>query len=176
MKYTFTVLDCESPNAFSLPGGSIFVCRGLFDWISEDEGYALEFLIAHEMAHVDLAHAVNCLRDPAAKKLQLGTVPLFYFVVIPWGYKPEQEFEADRWAMERMTRLGRSRYETLAFLRKLEDYSKSNGFENEPMKPMEEPKVPWLDNHIRTHPIPRDRLKRLKSLMDAPPRSRPERG
>ena len=171
--YTLTVLDCACSNVFSHPGGYIYVCRGLFDWIAEDEDYALEFALAHEMAHVDLAHAINCLRDPDVKKLQLGTVPLFYLVVIPWGYKPALELEADRWAWERMGKLGRSRYESLAFLRKLEDYSRKNGFENKPKKPMELPKVPLLDNHIRTHPIPRERLRQLKLLTAPAPAPKP---
>ena len=164
--YTFTVLDCDCSNVFSHPGGYVYACRGLFDWIAEDEDYALEFALAHEMAHVDLAHAINCLRDPDVKKLQLGTVPLFYLVVIPWGYKPEQDLAADKWAWERLSKRGRSRYESLAFLRKLEDYSRKNGFENVPKKPIDEPKLPLLDNHIRTHPIPRKRLKDLKSMID----------
>ena len=78
LTYTFTVLDCDESNAFSHPGGYVYVCRGLFDWIAEEEDYALEFVVAHEMAHVDLGHAADCLRDPEVKKIDTGTVPLFY--------------------------------------------------------------------------------------------------
>ena len=170
VKYKFTVIDCDVPNIFSHPGGYIYVCRGLFDWIAEDEDYALEFAIAHEIAHVDLAHAVQCLRDPDVKKVSVGTVMLFFGVVLPGGYKPAMELEADRWAWNRMMKLGRSRFQALAFLRKLEDYSKQNGFENEPLKPNEEPKVPWPDNHIRTHPIPRVRFQLLKEMSGPAPK------
>ena len=159
VEYTFTVLDCPQMNVFSHPGGYVYVCKGLFDQIGDDEDYALEFIIAHEMAHVDLAHAIVCLKDPLVKKMfDIGTVPLFYGVPIPGGYLKDQEFEADRWAAERMLKLGRDRYQMLAFLRILEVYAKSNGFENYRKKPGEPPFVPLFDNHIRAHPVPSNRL------------------
>jgi Peptidase family M48 len=172
LSYTFTVLDCDESNAFSHPGGYVYVCRGLFDWIAEEEDYALEFVVVHEMAHVDLAHAADCLRDPEVKKLDTGTVPLFYALAIPWGYKPEQDVEADRWAALRMRQAGRSRHDTMAFLRKLEDYARKHGFENVRRKPGEDPGLSPLDNHLRAHPIPRKRIKELGAFLDAPPKPR----
>jgi predicted Zn-dependent protease len=166
VNYTFTVLDCEGSNVFSAPGGYIYVCRGLFDWVDDEEDYVLEFMIAHEMAHIDLAHAITNLRDPEVKKLGMGTVPLFYSVAIPWGNTEAQEYEADKWAWERMKKLERSPYKMQAFLRKLVDYSKKNGFENFALKPTEPPSVPLLDNHIRAHPAPYKRLRALRQLIN----------
>ena len=65
-----------------------------------------------------------------------------------------------------MVRDGKTRYEILAFLRRLEDYARVNGFENKRKAPSEAPTVPILDNHIRAHPIPRDRLEEAKALID----------
>ena len=181
VEYTFTVLDCEFSNVFSTPGGHIYVCRGTFDWIDDEEDYVLEFMIAHEMAHVNLAHAITNMRDPGVKKLGLGTVQSFYSIAIPWGNTDAQEYEADKWALERMRKLGRSRYQIQAYLRKLEDYSKKNGFENFPLKPTDgfepnpkptdPPRVPPLDNHLRAHPVPYKRMKALKALMNPAPKS-----
>ena len=39
--YRFIILDSKAINAFSHPGGYVYVTRGLLDWISEDEDYAL---------------------------------------------------------------------------------------------------------------------------------------
>ena len=178
VEYTFTVLDCEFSNVFSTPGGYIYICRGTFDWIDDEEDHVLEFMILHEMAHVDLAHQIINMRDPEVKKLNLGTVPLFYSVAIPFGNTAAQELEADKWAWEKMAKQGRSRYQIQAYLRKLEDYSKKNGFENFPLKPTDgfehnppkptdPPQVPPLDNHIRAHVVPYKRMKALKALMDA---------
>lgn len=167
VEYTFTVLDCPHLNVFSHPGGYIYVCKGLFDWIAEDEEYALGFILGHEIAHVDLGHAVVCMRDPEIKKnFKFGTSFFFYAVLLPGGYLKKQDQEADHWVVERMLKAGRTRYEMLAFLRRLEDYSRSNGFENKRLIPTDPPKVPILDNHIRAHPIPRSRLEEAKTFID----------
>ena len=52
INYTFTILDSDAVNAFSAPGGFVYVCSGLFNLIGEDEDNALEFVVGHEMAHV----------------------------------------------------------------------------------------------------------------------------
>jgi predicted Zn-dependent protease len=167
VEYTFTVLDCPRLNAFSHPGGYIYVCKGLFDWIAEDEDYALGFILGHEIAHVDLAHAITCMRDPEIKKnFKFGTSLFFFAALIPGGYLKPQDQEADRWVVERMLKDGRTRYEVLAFLRRLEDYAKSNGFENKRKAPTDKPDVPALDNHIRAHPIPRTRIEDAKAIID----------
>jgi hypothetical protein len=170
LSYTFTVLDSDESNAFSHPGGYVYVCKGIFDWIAEDEDYALGFLLAHEIAHVELGHAVDCLRDPEVRSIKAATVPLFYSLIIPWGYKEKQDLEADEWAWRRMSQAGSTRRESLAFLRKLDNFAEKNGFANIRKTPPENPRIAPLDHHLRSHPIPRKRLKSLLELMDPAPK------
>ena len=94
VRYTFTVLDCPEVNAFSHPGGYIYACRGLFDLIAQDEDQALEFLIGHEIAHVDQAHAIICLQAPELLDKGPGTSPLFCSTILPLAYTEAQELEA----------------------------------------------------------------------------------
>ncbi len=55
--YTFAVVDMAEPNAFSLPGGEIFVSRGLLVLAnSEDE---LAGVLGHEIGHVAARHAAR---------------------------------------------------------------------------------------------------------------------
>ncbi|MEL6482294.1 MAG: M48 family metalloprotease [Pseudomonadota bacterium] len=56
-KWTFTVLDTPDINAFALPGGYIYVTRGLVA-LSEDEA-ALAGVVAHEIAHVTARHSAR---------------------------------------------------------------------------------------------------------------------
>lgn len=61
--YTFAILDTPDLNAFGLPGGFIYVSRGLLEWLgSEDE---LAAVLAHETAHVSLGHGLARLSKSA---------------------------------------------------------------------------------------------------------------
>ncbi len=56
-KFSFQILDQEEPNAFAIPGGGIYVSRGLLALInSEDE---LAGVLAHEIAHVTERHSAK---------------------------------------------------------------------------------------------------------------------
>jgi hypothetical protein len=170
IKYKPFILNSDAVSAFSTPGGYIYVSRGLFDLIGEEEDYALQFAIGHEMAHVDREHAIKCLQDPDVKKMTQGTLQKLYWLIIPFGYlvsdKVDQEFEADEWVSNKMQRFGRSRREILLFLQKLEGYAKKNGFENGRAKPKPGRDVSPLENHYRSQTAVRKRLKHLKEFID----------
>ncbi len=61
--YTVTLLADTSLNASALPGGFITVNRGLLEALDDDE---LAFVLAHELSHVMLRHAVNRLNVQTA--------------------------------------------------------------------------------------------------------------
>src|SRR5262245_10637639 len=48
--FTFYLVDMPEPNAFALPGGQIFVTRGMLDLGLTDD--MLGCLLGHELAHV----------------------------------------------------------------------------------------------------------------------------
>jgi beta-barrel assembly-enhancing protease len=54
MPFTFTLVDEGVPNAFTLPGGQIFVTRGLLDLGLSDD--MLANVLGHEIGHVALEH------------------------------------------------------------------------------------------------------------------------
>jgi Peptidase family M48 len=174
IKYKYFILDSDVVNAFSIPGGFVYISRGLFDLIGEDEDYALQFAIGHEMAHVDDQHAINCLRDPGVMKMTEGTLQKLFTLILPFGYlrndrvDPEfdQEYLADEWVANRMQRLGRTRREILVFLQKLEGYSKTHGFYDGRVKPQPGHDLSPLENHYRAQTAARSRLKHLKAFMD----------
>jgi predicted Zn-dependent protease len=53
--YRFAIVDDTAPNAFALPGGYIYVSRGLLALSNSEE--ELAGVLSHEMAHVALRHA-----------------------------------------------------------------------------------------------------------------------
>jgi predicted Zn-dependent protease len=55
--YVFQIVDRQEPNAFALPGGTVYVSRGMLAILeSEDE---LAGVLGHEIAHVAAKHAVQ---------------------------------------------------------------------------------------------------------------------
>lgn len=54
-KFTVTILDTPDVNAFALPGGYVYVTRGILALASDKSELAA--VLAHEIAHVTLRHA-----------------------------------------------------------------------------------------------------------------------
>jgi predicted Zn-dependent protease len=57
LRFRFTIVDSEVPNAFALPGGYVYVSRGLLALTnSEDE---LAGVVGHEIGHVAARHSAQ---------------------------------------------------------------------------------------------------------------------
>jgi hypothetical protein len=172
IEYTFTILDWPAVNAFSTPGGYVYVSRGLLDFIGQDEDYALQFAIGHEIAHVELQHALECLKNKSLMDLKLGTLQKLYLIIIPFGYliddeaKVDQELDADDWIVRKMQGLGRTRREILVFLKRFEGYATTHGFASGRIKPDRESAVSPLENHYPSQTAARKRVKHLNELLD----------
>ena len=69
-EYSFTPVNLKEINAFALPGGPMFVNRGMFD-AAEDEGEVVG-VMAHELAHVLLRHGTA--NATKAQGFQIGAV------------------------------------------------------------------------------------------------------
>jgi predicted Zn-dependent protease len=57
LPWTFTVLDTPMVNAMALPGGYIYVTRGMLERINSDD--ELAGVIGHEIAHVTARHSAQ---------------------------------------------------------------------------------------------------------------------
>ncbi|MCP4006636.1 MAG: M48 family metalloprotease [bacterium] len=89
--YKFRVVDQVEPNAFALPGGFIFVSRGLLALANDEDELAC--VLGHEITHVTKRHAA------AQQGVQRGQFPLLG----PWiragrmaAYSRDLEYSADR--------------------------------------------------------------------------------
>ena len=60
LKYTFKILDTKEVNAVSLPGGWIYVNKGLIDEVKGDDNM-LAGIIAHEIGHVAARHHASMM-------------------------------------------------------------------------------------------------------------------
>lgn len=168
LEYRFFILDSDAVNAFSHPGGYVYVTRGLMRWISEDQAPSLQFALAHEIRHVDRGHAIRCLRAPPFREMPYGTLELFYLFIFPRSYGQSFEYEADDWALDQTLALRHSKRECLTFLMKLDRYAGANGFLQGGATLERNPGVPLFDLHYRAHPAAAARLRRLKERLVQP--------
>jgi hypothetical protein len=63
-EYKFDIIEDKDVNAFCVPGGHIYVYRGLLDFVQSDQELAL--ILAHEITHAAHHHMVYKLKRQAA--------------------------------------------------------------------------------------------------------------
>ncbi len=113
--FTVRVIEDDEVNAFSLPGGYVYLFKGLIDIIDTDDQLAA--VIGHEMAHVTAKHAMKRLQGAyGAMALEVaamasGNVHMAAGVDLAassllFANSREDEFEADRLGVRYMRRAG----------------------------------------------------------------------
>ena len=108
VSFRIRVIDSPEINAFSLPGGYVYVYRGLLDKLGSDDD-AVACVIAHESSHVVRRHVVKQMSDSQGKGLLLDLATLLTrsAAVSQIGgtaleldqlhFSRGDEYEADRW-------------------------------------------------------------------------------
>ncbi len=105
IKYHFTIIDAPDINAFALPGGYIYINRGLLSYL--DSEAQLAAVLAHEIGHITARHVVR--QDSARKGASvlsvlsvfttgstvIGDVTNLWSTAAVKGYGREMELEAD---------------------------------------------------------------------------------
>lgn len=75
LPWTFRVLDDGTPNAFALPGGFIYITRGLLNLMDSESELAT--VLGHEIGHVTARHSVTALSRAQLAQLGLGVGMIF---------------------------------------------------------------------------------------------------
>jgi predicted Zn-dependent protease len=75
LPWTFGVVDDPTPNAFALPGGFIFLTRGLMSLMDSEAQMAS--VLGHEIGHVTARHSVTMISRAQAAQLGLGIGSIF---------------------------------------------------------------------------------------------------
>lgn len=79
--YVFKVIEAKDPNAFSLPGGFVYVHDSLIKFAESDD--ELAGVLAHEISHAAFRHVAILQRDAA--KLQAIQIPLILASILTGG-------------------------------------------------------------------------------------------
>ncbi|MGL4808644.1 MAG: M48 family metalloprotease, partial [Giesbergeria sp.] len=107
LPWIFVVVDESDFNAYSAPGGHVFVTRGLVDRCTDEA--ELAGILAHEIAHVTQRHHLHAMRTA----LRLGApagLPALVRQVHTQGVGAEAEHAADREAVTLAARAGLDPY------------------------------------------------------------------
>ena len=70
--FTFKVVVTDKINAFALPGGFIYVNRGLIEYVKNDD--ELAGVIGHEIAHVALRHGAQLIERLATAQAAIDVI------------------------------------------------------------------------------------------------------
>ena len=134
LDWHFTVLDSPIVNAFALPGGYVYVTRGLLA-LADNEA-ELAGVLAHEIGHVTARHSAErygqsvlgsaaalgvgvLLGSEAAAQATSGAAELAVL-----SYSRDQEFEADTLGVRYLSRSGHDPQAMSSFLRRLLGHSR----------------------------------------------------
>ena len=129
--YSFAVVKDHDANAFSLPGGYVFVNDGLVKHTASDDELAA--VLAHELAHIAARHAVKRYEtNLSAQLLQLASLAAtrrhgdgsaagvgIALQAARLAYAREDELEADRLAVKYVQAAGFDPKAMLTFLTRL---------------------------------------------------------
>ena len=126
LKYTFTIIDSPDVNAFALPGGYIYINRGLMAYMETEAQLAA--VLGHEIGHVTARHSVRhhrntVLANTAGLAVAIGTgvgaagqVASVAGQAAISGYGRDLELEADRLGSRYMAESGYDHEEMLKVL------------------------------------------------------------
>jgi len=159
--YHFQVLNDDEVNAFSLPGGYVYVNKGLIDKVDNDDELAC--ILGHEVGHIVARHSIKKLQAEQAYSLlrvlmattpgagEAGAAADAVFTTLLLGYSRDDEMLADRLGARYAKLAGYDPEAMIKFLQKLQDIERRR-----PLQPM---------NYFKTHPYVPDRIRGIKEEL-----------
>lgn len=161
--YCFRLIKAKEVNAFSLPGGYVYVNSGLMDQASSDD--ELAGVLAHEIGHIVARHSVKRLQNSlgysllsilaiaTTKDMRVKRGLDLAFMQLMMGYSREDEFLADELSIKYLEKAGYDSGAVITFLKKLQEIE-----EKKPRRPL----VPSI---VRTHPYLPERIAASKEQV-----------
>lgn len=159
--YHFFVLEDDEVNAVSLPGGYVYINKGLIDKVANDD--ELAGVIAHEVGHIVARHSIKKLQVMQGYSIlrllvaaapgsgQVGNAADLAFLELLTGYSREDELLADQLGVRYEKLAGYDPHGMIHFLEKLQEVHR-----REPLRPK---------SYFKTHPYVPDRIRVVKQEL-----------
>lgn len=168
--YRFTVLDSPDVNAFALPGGYIYITRGILAYLNSEAELAA--VLGHEIGHVTARHSVRQYTATFAANISATIMSVFVPELgnqagqqllnviggaLLSGYGRDHELEADRLGAEYLAHTG---YDPDAIIGVIGVLKNQEQFENE--RAQTEGREPRIYHGVfATHPSADTRLQQV---------------
>lgn len=163
LPWEFKVVDDPIVNAFALPGGFIYVTRGIL--VQFDSEAELAGVLGHEIGHVTARHSVNQISRQQVQSIALGVGSVFSETVAQYGqigaaalgvlnlrYSRGDESESDMLGLRYISRVG---YDPDAMIGVFEMLATAGGSSDGARLPE------WQ----LTHPYPENRAAEMRRLI-----------
>lgn len=171
VQWRFTVLDSDVINAFALPGGYVYVTRGLMA-LAQDESQVAAVL-GHEMGHVNARHSAQQMSQGMLAQIGLSVLGAAVGStavnqagsigtdLVMKSYSRGDEFEADTQGVKYLVAAGYDPYAEAKFLQMLQRH----GALEAQMRGTETGGE--MFSYFSTHPQTPERVARATAMADA---------
>ena len=165
LPYEYGVLNSDVINALALPGGKIYITKGLLKRL--DNEAELAAVLAHETGHITAKHSVHHLQRQLGVSLiltaidrtlskknpaRLKAVAKVSATLINLRYSRDDEYQADALGVEYSHRAG---YDPRGMLRVLQTLSEAQ--EREPSE---------IEEFVHTHPLTSKRIEEAEEVLE----------
>ena len=163
LPWNFTVLDDPVVNAFALPGGPIFITRGILTYMNSEA--ELASVLGHEIGHVTARHSASQMSKQQVASLGLGVASVISSTAAQYAglaqqglgvlmlkYGRDDERQADGLGYRYMLKANWDPREAVKMFQMLQ---KTSGTDKEGRPPE------WMS----THPDPGDRAERAAARL-----------
>ncbi|MBM3254076.1 MAG: hypothetical protein FJZ16_07480 [Candidatus Omnitrophica bacterium] len=184
VKYRFFVIREKEINAFSIPGGYVYVNSGLMEKNSDDE---LAGVLAHEIAHVAARHSIkkmqavmgyNLLMSLAfshSEAVEVERTVGIAMNLVSLGYEREDEKEADRLAVRYTYKAGYDPYAIITMLEKLQKLEREDPLSTVVFlrsHPPAKERISIVEQELANLSIPQEGIKRMPNSEGIQPKEK----
>ncbi len=157
--YTFKVVDSQNVNAVSLPGGPVYVYKGLLNMVGADDD-PLAAVMAHEIGHVEGRHAAKQISTQLQAQAVIdiflrggaaADVAGLASQLLNLRYSRDDEYDSDSRALNYTHRAGFDPRGLIEFFQKLAEMERRGG----------------SPEFLRTHPLTTSRIQRAEEILQS---------
>lgn len=161
LEFSFKVLNSTDINALAVPGGYIYVFKGLVDTMKTDE--QLAGVIGHEVGHVSKRHSIRQMEKSLGANLLMAVLfgsnaaPIqdLLFNIVMASYSRDDEREADFLGFSYATKAGYTPYSMQMGLEKLNELNDKTSYTIFNTHPPTERRIELVKGYTEKQNVPK---------------------